>query len=102
MTDQMTNSDDKPTCPKVERYLSLRLNNPNMGTREAARLAGYAHGVPPPHARRLLKKARELRGRGEEMEDMLRKNLAYHRRQAREMAEWAQLYRYQPIYQTQK
>lgn len=81
----MAESEAESAC---ERYLRLRLDNPELGTREAARLAGFVHGVPSARARRLLAKALELRGRCAEMRAMLERNLASHQRNAREMAEW--------------
>lgn len=50
---------------KVEKYLRGRLEG--LGTREAARRAGYRQGVPSPRARRVWKKIEAL----QEQPDML-------------------------------
>lgn len=39
------------------KYVRIRLADSSIGTREAARAAGYARGVPSERARRLYEKA---------------------------------------------
>lgn len=52
------------TEPKLfEVYVHLRLEG--LGAREAARDAGYAHGVPSSRARKIYEAARKVKGNSE-------------------------------------
>lgn len=42
----------------AEKYAKLRMEDESLGTRDAARQAGYSSGVPSAKARRLYDKAR--------------------------------------------
>lgn len=75
--------------PRIRQYVQLRLEG--VGTREAARRAGYAHGRPSPGARAVWARVEQLRsGGGDELREHLAENLTVARRRLDAAQRWVQ------------